>query len=76
MKSTSLGINSALNFRKEIITILTNRGYKLTCNLVSMCELVNKFNINVPYSKYMPELKKISKTYRRIKYNHKKRQHY
>lgn len=35
MKLTSLGRNSALKIRKEIITNLTNQGYKL--------------NINVPY---------------------------
>ena len=48
MKLTSLGRNSALKIRKEIITDLTDQGYKLPCNLIPMCEVVNKLNINVP----------------------------
>lgn len=51
MKLTTLGRNSALKIRKEIITDLTDQGYKLTCNLIPMCEVVNKPNINVPYLK-------------------------
>lgn len=44
MKLTSLGKNSTLKIKKEIITDLTNQGYKL--------------NINVPYPKDMAELEK------------------
>lgn len=58
MKLTSLGRNSALKIRKEIITNITNQGYKLPCNLIPMCEVVNKLNINVPYLKDMAELEK------------------
>lgn len=58
MKLTTLGRNSALKIRKEIITNLTNQGYKLPCNLIPMCEVVNKLNINVPYLKDMAELEK------------------
>lgn len=58
MKLTSLGRNSALKIRKEIITDLTNQGYKLSCNLMPLCEVVNKLNINVPYLKDMGELEK------------------
>ncbi len=58
MKLTSLGRNSALKIRKEIITDLTNQCYKPPCNLMPMCEIVNKLNINVPYLKDMAELEK------------------
>lgn len=58
MKLTSLGRNSALKIRKEIITDLTGQGYKLPCNLIPMCEVVNKLNINVPYLKDIAELEK------------------
>lgn len=58
MKLTSFGRNSALKIRKEIITDLTNQGYKLPCNLIPMCEVVNKLNINVPYLKDIAELEK------------------
>mgnify|MGYP000381125725 CR=1 FL=1 len=58
MKLTTLGRNSVLKIRKEIITNLTNQGYKLPCNLIPMCEVVNKLNINVPYLKDMAELEK------------------
>lgn len=58
IKLTSIGRNSALKIRKEIITNLTNQGYKLPCNLIPMCEVVNKLNINVPYLKDMAELEK------------------
>ena len=58
MKLTTLGRNSVLKIRKEIITNLTNLGYKLPCNLIPMCEVVNKLNINVPYLKDMAELEK------------------
>ena len=58
MKLTSLGRNSALKIRKEIITDLTDQGYKLPCNLIPMCEVVHKLNINVPYLKDMAELEK------------------
>ena len=58
IKLTSIGRNSALKIRKEIITNLTNQGYKLPCNLMPMCEVVNKLNINVPYLKDMAELEK------------------
>ena len=40
------------------ITDLTNQGYKLPCNLIPMCEVVNKLNINVPYLKDMAEPEK------------------
>lgn len=47
MKLTNLGRNSALKIRKEIITDLEDKGYKLPCGLIPMCEVVvNKFNIN------------------------------
>lgn len=58
MKLTSLGRNSTLKIRKEIITDLTDQGYKLPCNLIPMREVVNKLNINVPYLKDMSELEK------------------
>lgn len=58
IKLTSLGRNSALKIRKEIITALTNQGYKLPCNLIPMCEVYNKLNINVPYLKDMAEPEK------------------
>lgn len=58
IKLTSLGRNSALKIRKEIITALTNQGYKLPCNLIPMCEVDNKLNINVPYLKDMAEPEK------------------
>ncbi len=56
MKLTNLGRNSVLKIRKEIITDLTNQGYKLPCNLIPMCEVVNKLNINVPYLKEMANM--------------------
>ena len=34
MKLTNLGRNSVLKIRKEIITDLTNQGYRLPCNLI------------------------------------------
>lgn len=49
MKLTTLGRNSALKIRKEIITDLTDQGYKLPCGLIPMCEVVNKLNININY---------------------------
>lgn len=55
MKLTNLGRNSVLKIRKEIITDLTNQGYRLPCNLIPMCEVVNKLN---PYLKDMAELEK------------------
>lgn len=58
MKLTNLGRNSALKIRKEIINDLENKGYKLPCGLIPMCEVVNKLNINVPYLKDMAELEK------------------
>ena len=58
MKLTSFGRNSALKIRKEIITDLTDQGYKLPCNLIPICVVVNKLNINVPYLKDMAELEK------------------
>lgn len=58
MKLATLGRNSALKNRKEIITDLTDQGYKLPCNLIPMCEVVNKLNINVFYLKDMAELGK------------------
>lgn len=53
MKITSLGRNSALKVRKEIITDLTDKGYKLPCHLIPMCEVVNKLKIDIPYLKSM-----------------------
>ena len=58
MKLTSLSRYSTLKISKEIITDLTNQGYKLSCNLIPMCEVVYKLNINVPYLKDMVELEK------------------
>lgn len=58
MKLTTLGRNLALKIRKETITNLTDQDYKLPCNLIPMCEVVNKLNINVPYLKDMAELEK------------------
>lgn len=49
MKLTSLGRNSALKIRKEIINVLENKGYKLPCGLIPMCEVDNKLNININY---------------------------
>ena len=56
MKLTNLGRNSVLKIRKEIINDLTNQGYKLPCNLIPMCEVVNKLKINVPYLKEMANM--------------------
>ena len=56
MKLTNLGRNSVLKIRKEIIVDLTNQGYRLPCNLIPMCEVVNKLNINVPYLKEMANM--------------------
>lgn len=53
MKLTNLGRNSALKIRKDIINDLVNQGYKLAANLIPMCEVVNKLNINIPYLKSM-----------------------
>ena len=72
MKLTNLGRNSALKIRKEIITDLEDKGYKLPCGLIPMCEVVNKLNININYLQNMVR----RETYRTIKYRHKKRQHY
>ena len=44
MKLTNLGRNSALKIRKEIITDLEDKGYKLPCGLIPMCEVVNNGN--------------------------------
>lgn len=49
MKLTNLGRNSALKIRKEIITDLEDKGYKLPCGLIPMCEVVNKLNIDINY---------------------------
>lgn len=53
MKLTSLGRNSALKIRKEIITDLEDKGYKLPCGLIPMCEVVNKLNITINYLQNM-----------------------
>lgn len=53
MKLTNLGRNSALKIRKEIITDLEDKGYKLPCRLIPMCEVVNKLNININYLQNM-----------------------
>ena len=53
MKQTNLGRNSALKIRKEIITDLEDKGYKLPCGLIPMCEVVNKLNININYLQNM-----------------------
>lgn len=53
MKLTNLGRNSALKIRKEIITDLEDKGYKLHCELIPMCEVVNKLNININYLQNM-----------------------
>lgn len=49
MKLTNLGMNSALKIRKEIITDLEDKGYKLPCGLIPTCEVGNKLNININY---------------------------
>lgn len=56
MKLTNLGRNSALKIRKEIITDLEDKGYKLPCGLIPMCEVVNKLNININYLQNMVRL--------------------
>ena len=53
MKLTNLGRNSALKIRKEIIADLEDKGYKLPCGLIPMCEVVNKLNININYLQNM-----------------------
>lgn len=53
MKLTNLGRNSALKIRKEIITDLEHKGYKLPCGLIPMCEVVNKLNISINYLQNM-----------------------
>ncbi len=53
MKLTNLGRNSALKIRKEIITDLEDKGCKLPCGLIPMCEVVNKLNININYLQNM-----------------------
>ena len=53
MKLTNLGRNSALKIRKEIITDLEDKGYKLPGGLIPMCEVVNKLNININYLQNM-----------------------
>ena len=53
MKLTNLGRNSALKIRKEIITDLEDKGYKLPYGLIPMCEVVNKLNININYLQNM-----------------------
>lgn len=53
MTLTGLGKNSVLKIRKEIITDLTNQGYKLPANLIPMCEVVKKLNINISYLRSM-----------------------
>lgn len=53
MKLTNLGRNSALKIRKEIISDLEDNGYKLSCGLIPMCEVVNKLNININYLQNM-----------------------
>ena len=67
MKLTDLGRNSALKIRKEIITDLEDKGYKLPCGLIPMCEVVNKLNININYLQNMVRWK-LNDTYRTIKY--------
>lgn len=56
MKLTNLGRNSALKIRKEIITDLEDKGYKLPCGLIPMCEVVNKLNININYLQNMARM--------------------
>lgn len=53
MKLTNLGRNSALKIRKEIIADLEDKGYKLPCGLIPMCEVVNKLNIDINYLQNM-----------------------
>lgn len=57
MKLTNLGRNSALKIRKEIITDLEDKGYKLPCGLIPMCEVVNKLNIDINYLQNMVRMK-------------------
>ena len=56
MKLTNLGRNSVLKIRKEIITDLEDKGYKLPCGLIPMCEVVNKLNININYLQNMGKM--------------------
>lgn len=57
MKLTNLGRNSALKIRKEIITDLEDKSYKLSCGLIPMCEVVNKLNININHLQNMVRMK-------------------
>lgn len=57
MKLTNLGRNSALKIRKEIITDLEDKGYKLPCGLIPMCEVVDKLNININYLQNMARIR-------------------
>lgn len=56
MKLTNVGRNSALKIRKEIKVELEDKGYTLPNNLLSMCEVVNKLRINIPYLQKMSKL--------------------
>ena len=58
MKLTSLGRNSALKIRKEIVRWSTRQGDKLPCNLIPMCEVTKKVNSNGPYREDMAKLEK------------------
>ena len=57
MKLTNLGKNSALKIRKEINTDLEDKGYKLPCGLLPMCEVVDKLNININYLQNMARMR-------------------
>lgn len=57
MRLTNLGRNSALKIRKEIITDLEDKGYKLPSGLIPMCEVVDKLNININYLQNMARMR-------------------
>lgn len=57
IKLTNLGRNSVLKIRKEIITDLEDKGYKLPGGLIPMCEVVDKLNININYLQNMARMR-------------------
>lgn len=56
MKLTNVGRNSALKIRKEIKVDLEDKGYTLPNNLLPICEVVNKLNININYLQNMVKM--------------------
>ena len=48
--------DNTITFLEDItdtITDLEDKGYKLPCGLIPMCEVVNKLNININYLQNM-----------------------